>query len=215
MRIVLLGPPGAGKGTQAGFLAEHHRIPHISTGDMLRQAIREGTEAGRRAEAIVSAGRLVPDDLVRDIVAERLAHEDCRDGFILDGYPRNLAQAGELEEILTGLDAGLDLVLELSVPEDEIVQRLCGRRTCPDCKAVFHVAFNPPRIEGRCDACGGELVQRDDDRESVIRERLRVYRETTAPLVDYYRKRGLLRTVSAAGEVKEVAGQIRRTLEAA
>lgn len=215
MRIVLLGPPGAGKGTQAGFLAEHHGVPHISTGDMLRQAIREGTEAGRRAEGIVNAGRLVPDDLVRDIVEERLAREDCRDGFILDGYPRNLAQAGELEEILARLDSRLDLVLELSLPEEEIVKRLSGRRTCPACKAVFHLAFNRPATEGRCDACGAELVQRDDDRESVIRERLRVYRETTAPLVEHYRKRGLLRTVSAAGEVREVAGQIRRTLEAA
>ena len=215
LRIVLLGPPGAGKGTQAGFLRERRGIPHISTGDMLRACIQLGTEAGKAAEKLVNAGELVPNELVRQIVADRLRQDDAATGFILDGYPRNLKQAQELEEILTELEAKVDSVVELTVSEDEVVRRLSGRRTCSGCKTVFHVEFNRPRAAGVCDRCGSELIQRTDDREDIIRDRMRVYREATAPVAGYYRDRGLLLSVEASGDVRQIAGNIHAALNGA
>jgi adenylate kinase len=215
MRIVLLGPPGAGKGTQAALLVRRLRLPHVSTGEMLRAAIAAGSDVGRAAEALVKEGRLVPDPLVRRIVEARLAAEDCRAGFVLDGYPRNLHQARELDEILAGMGTRLDLAVELSLDADEIVRRLSGRRTCTGCGTVYHLELHRPARPGACDRCASPLVQREDDREEAIRERLRVYAEATAPLVEHYRGRGLLRTVSAAEPVEEVAARVRRALEAA
>ena len=182
---------------------------------MLREAIRRGTDVGSDAEKLVNAGSLVPDQLVRRMVEERLAGQDCRNGFILDGYPRSLNQARELDEILEGTGCALERVVELTLNEDEIIRRLSGRRTCNDCKTVFHVEFNRPRQKGVCDRCGKELVQRKDDGERVIRERLRVYRDTTAPLVAHYRARGLLVSISAAEAVDEVSRRIDQALEAA
>jgi adenylate kinase len=214
MRVVLLGPPGVGKGTQASRLAVRFSVPHISTGEMLRDAIRRRTPAGLAAEAEVAAGRLVPDELVGRIVGERIGTDDCRNGFFLDGYPRNLAQAGTLERLLAGAGHALDGAVELTAGEDLLVRRLSGRRTCKGCGTVFHVDLNRPAREGRCDACGEPLVQRNDDREEVIRERLRVYRDVTAPLAAYYRERGLLQTVSAEGSVDGVTEAITQLLGA-
>lgn len=212
MRVVLLGPPGVGKGTQASRLALRFRVPHISTGEMLRDAIRWRTAAGVAAELEVAAGRLVPDELVGRIVGERIAREDCRGGFFLDGYPRNLGQAAMLEQLLAGTGMVIDRAVELTAGEDLLVRRLCGRRTCRACGTVFHVELNRPRREGRCDACGEALVQRTDDQEGVIRERLRVYREATAPLAAYFRDRGLLQTVSAEDSVDGVTEVIAELL---
>jgi len=208
MRVVLLGPPGVGKGTQATRLALRFRVPHISTGEMLRDAIRRRTAAGAAAEAEVAAGRLVPDELVGQIVGERLGREDCRVGFFLDGYPRNLAQAATLERLLAGAGMQVDRAVELTAGEEMLVRRLSGRRTCKACGTVFHVDLNRPRRDGVCDACGAPLVQRADDHEAVIRERLQVYREVTAPLAAYFRDRGLLRTVAAEGSVDGVTEAI-------
>ena len=215
VRLVLLGPPGAGKGTQARVLVEQFGTPHISTGDALRNAIRQGDDLGKAAQELVNAGKLVPDELVRGIVEGRLAGENCRDGFILDGYPRSLRQARDLDDILEAAGCPLERVVELSLGEDEIVRRLSGRRMCTGCGSVFHVVFNRPHREDICDGCGAELIQRDDDREDVIRERLRVYDETSAPLVKHYRERGLLVTVSAADAVEAVTRRIRQMLEPA
>jgi len=212
MRLVLLGAPGAGKGTQAEILVQRFGVPHISTGDMLRDAIRRGTAPGKAAEAVVASGRLVPDDLVRAIVEERLDATDCQRGFVLDGYPRNVAQASELEEIFEARGIRLDRVIELKLAVTAVVERLSGRRTCMKDGIVYHVTFNPPRQDGVCDRDGSKLVQREDDREDVVRRRLEVYESTTAPLVAHYRGRGLLTTVSAEGSVEEVARRLEGAL---
>jgi adenylate kinase len=193
--LVLLGPPGAGKGTQAKVLAGKIAVPHISTGDMLREAVREGTELGLKAKAVMERGELVSDELLTGIVRERLAKADCADGFILDGYPRNLSQAGILEEILRDLGKHEVLALELEVPDEVIVTRLGSRRSCPACGAVYNLVFSPSKRQGVCDVCGKGLILRDDDKEDVIRERLRVYHEKTAPLSNRYRERGRLKAV--------------------
>ncbi len=193
--LILLGPPGAGKGTQAKELSARLGLPHISTGDMLREAVREGTELGLKAKAVMESGGLVSDELLTGIVKERLARPDCVGGVILDGYPRNLAQAAILDGILSALGKDGARALELEVADEAIVSRLGGRRSCPACGAVYNLASSPPERAGRCDRCGAALVQRDDDKEEVIRERLRVYHEKTAPLSDLYRRRGCLATV--------------------
>lgn len=204
MRIILLGPPGAGKGTQAIRIAEAFDIPHISTGDILRANVREGTELGTVARRYMDAGDLVPDDLIVRMVGERLTDPDAADGFLFDGFPRTVPQAQALEELLVERDTPLDVVLRLAIDQDEIVRRLTGRRSCTTCGAVFHVVHNPPTTPGVCDNCGGSLVQRDDDREDVVLNRLEVYRTQTEPLEHFYWERGLLRDVEGVGEVDAV-----------
>jgi adenylate kinase len=210
--LILLGPPGAGKGTQAKELSTRLSVPHISTGDMLREAVREGTPLGLKAKAVMERGELVSDELLTEIVRERLAKADCDPGFILDGYPRNLAQAGILAGILEDLGKSDLLALELEVADDVIVTRLGSRRSCPDCGAVYNLVFSPPAKEGVCDKCGAGLVLRKDDKEDVIRERLRVYHEKTAPLSDYYRQRGRLKTVPGDVPPAQVLEKLERAI---
>lgn len=214
MRLILLGPPGAGKGTQAQRLTEKLGIPQVSTGDMLRAAVAAGTALGREAKAYMDQGALVPDGVVIGIIRERLAAPDCRRGYILDGFPRTAAQAEALGKTLEDLGTPLDAVLSLTVDPDEVVRRLSGRRTCGACGAAYHVENAPPRRAGVCDRCGGALVQREDDREETIRKRLAVYRDQTAPLVDYYRGGGLLREVDGRGEIDDIFTRICRLLGA-
>ncbi|HEY8393776.1 MAG TPA: adenylate kinase [Thermaerobacter sp.] len=210
MRWIFLGPPGAGKGTQAARLAERAGVPQISTGDMLRAAVRAGTPLGLEAKRYMDAGQLVPDDVTIAIVRERLAQDDCRRGFLLDGFPRTVPQAEGLAAALEELGVGLDGVLYFDVPDEVVVERLSGRRVCPECGATYHIRFDPPRESGRCDRCGAALVQRHDDREETVRERLAVYRRQTEPLVDYYRRAGLLKRVAADRPIQEVEAEIRR-----
>jgi len=193
--LILLGPPGAGKGTQAKVLSEKLGLPHISTGDMLREAVREGTALGLKAKAVMDAGQLVSDELLTGIIKERLSKQDCASGFILDGYPRNLPQAGILDKILKDQGKYAARAIELVVPDEAIVARLRQRRSCPKCRAVYNLATNPSAKEGLCDKCGAALVQRDDDKEPVIRQRLLVYHEKTAPLSEFFRKQGRLVSV--------------------
>lgn len=213
MRLILLGPPGAGKGTQAKRLIERYGIPQISTGDILRAAVREGTELGKTAKQYMDAGKLVPDEVVIGIIEERLKEPDCAKGYILDGFPRTVAQADALTDVLARMGKSIDHVVSIEVPDEELVERLTGRRTCRSCGAMYHVKFSPPKKPGACDKCGGELFQRDDDKEETIRARLKVYQEQTAPLIAYYEKAGLLRRVSGVGTVDEIYGRILGVLE--
>lgn len=204
VRLVLLGPPGAGKGTQAERLARATGALHVATGDMFRQAVREATPLGRLAKSFMDRGELVPDDVTVGLVRERLSQEDAAGGFILDGFPRTRPQAEALDRLLSELGRPLTAVLELAVPDDEVVRRLSGRRVCEACGRNYHVEFDPPARPGVCDACGGRLVQRDDDREETVRRRLEVYRRDTLPLRDFYARRGLLRSVPASGRPEDV-----------
>jgi len=208
VRLALFGAPGVGKGTQAGILQERLDLPHISTGDMLRAAIREGTPEGQQARAIVERGELVPDALISDLIGARLAREDVQDGFILDGFPRTVGQAEYLDRTLEAGGRSLDAVINITVPESEIIERLGGRRVCPSCGASYHLRFHPSMVDGRCDACGGRLEQRADDASDVIRGRLEVYARQTAPVLDYYRRRGLLKDVNGVGRPEDVTGRI-------
>ena len=204
MRVVLVGPPGAGKGTQAQFLASHLSIPKISTGDIFRDNVSQGTALGRRAQAYMERGDLVPDEVTIAMVTDRLADDDAQAGFLLDGFPRNVPQAETLKKMLLSWDTKLDVVLELVVDDDEVVRRLSGRRTCRVCGRIWHVLFEPPAMPGLCDDCGGELFQRDDDREETIRHRLEVYQEQTSPLVSFYADEGNLLGLDATGPVDEI-----------
>ncbi|KUL54509.1 adenylate kinase [Streptomyces sp. NRRL S-1521] len=205
MRIVLVGPPGAGKGTQAAFLAKNLSIPHISTGDLFRANISQGTELGKQAKAYMDAGNLVPDEVTIGMAKDRMGQSDAVNGFLLDGFPRNVSQAESLDEALKADDVKLDAVLDLEVPEDEVVKRIAGRRVCRnESSHVFHVTYSPPKREGVCDVCGGELYQRGDDSEDTVRKRLEVYHTQTEPIIDYYRAQGLVVTISALGKVDEV-----------
>jgi adenylate kinase len=204
VRIVLVGPPGAGKGTQAQFIASHLAIPKISTGDIFRYNVSQGTPLGRQAKEYMDRGDLVPDEVTIAMVRDRLSEDDAQAGFLLDGFPRNVPQAETLKKQLMDWDTRLTVVLELVVDEDEVVRRLSGRRTCRRCERVWHVMFDPPTREGICDACGGELFQRDDDREETVRHRLDVYKKQTAPLVSYYADEGILIGIDATGPVEEV-----------
>ncbi|GID11603.1 adenylate kinase [Actinocatenispora rupis] len=201
---MLVGPPGAGKGTQAEFIAAHLSAPKISTGDILRANVADGTELGREAKGYMDAGELVPDQVVINMVRGRLAEPDAEDGFLLDGFPRTVPQAQELDKMLADLGTGLDLVLELVVEEEEVIRRLSGRRTCRGCGKIWHVEFDPPARSGACDRCGGELFQRDDDKPETIAERLRVYARDTQPLVAYYAAQGKLVGLDAVGPVEDV-----------
>jgi adenylate kinase len=203
VRIVLVGPPGAGKGTQAQFIASHLAVPNISTGDIFRANVSRGTPLGQKAREYMDRGDLVPDEVTIAMVRDRLAEDDAQEGFLLDGFPRNVAQAQTLEKILAEWDVKLDIVLELVVDEDEVVRRLSGRRTCSRCGRIWHVLFDDKR-DDICDDCGGRLFQRDDDKEEVVRHRLEVYQEQTAPLVSFYADEGILVGIDATGPVEEV-----------
>jgi adenylate kinase len=205
MRIVLVGPPGAGKGTQAQYLAKNLSIPHVSTGDLFRSNISQGTPLGRQAQEYMNSGRLVPDEVTIGMARDRLEQPDAAEGFLLDGFPRNLNQAQALDRFLAEHAVSLDGVLDLEVPEDEVVRRIAGRRVCRnDSNHVYHVSYNAPRREGVCDTCGGELYQRSDDSEETVRKRLEVYHTETEPIIDYYKAQDLVVTISALGAVEEV-----------
>ena len=212
VRVVLLGPPGAGKGTQAKWLQERFEACQVSTGDILRKAVAEQTPLGKQAAAYINRGALVPDSLIVDLVAEQLKEKDCDKGFVLDGFPRTISQAESLEEILKKMGLALDCVLSVQVPHRVIVERLAGMRTCKGCGALYHLTLDPPSKEGVCDRCSGELYQRDDDREETITARLKVYEAQTAPLVNYYRERGMLREIDGVGKVNEIRSRVLQAL---
>jgi len=204
VHVVLVGPPGAGKGTQAQLIAARLQIPHVSTGDIFRENVSEKTELGKQAKTFMDAGDLVPDEITVAMVRDRLAKPDAHAGFILDGFPRNLVQAEQLQTTLADLDENLDVVLEMKTDDEELVRRLSGRRTCQGCGRIWHVDYDPTLVDNRCDECGSSLSQRDDDQPETIRRRLQVYREQTEPLVDFYADLGLLAVIDAVGTVDEV-----------
>jgi len=213
MRIVLLGAPGSGKGTQAKLLVERYKIPQISTGDLLREAVGAGSALGRQAKAAMDAGQLVSDEIVLAIIQERILRQDARKGFILDGFPRNLQQAEALDQLLTGLGRPLNLALLVAVDVDALIQRLVGRRTCLSCGQMYNVFYAPPHIEGRCDECGGKLRHRGDDNEETIGNRLRVYETQTLPVIEHYREQGKLRTVQGVGEIATIFKAVSKVVE--
>ena len=208
MDFILLGPPGAGKGTQAKLMIDKWNTPQVSTGDILRAAVREGTELGVEAKGFMDRGELVPDRVVIGIIAERLREDDAAAGFILDGFPRTIPQAEALQKILDELGRNIDHVISIEVDDEELVTRLTGRRMCKGCGESFHVVFNPSAKEGICDRCGGELYQRDDDTEETIRQRLAVYSEQTQPLIAYYEKQGKLRRIEGTGSIEEIFSRV-------
>lgn len=212
MNIVLLGPPGSGKGTQAKMIAEKYGVVHISTGDILRENVRNGTPLGVEAKKFMEAGKLVPDSLLIDIIKDRLAKDDVKGGWMLDGYPRTMPQAEAMDKILPNLGQKIDVVLNIDVPDEELVKRVTGRRMCK-CGTTYHVQFNPPKTEGKCDACGADLYQRADDTEETVKERLQAYHAQTQPLIDYYDKRGIVVTVLGVGDIKEIFGKIAEALD--
>jgi adenylate kinase len=216
VRLVLLGPPGAGKGTQAARLKKRYGVAHLSTGDMLREAVAAGTEVGKEAEDIMARGQLVPDEVMNRLVAERIARPDCAEGFILDGFPRTIAQAEALDTLLAERDLKLDAVVEFAVDDEALVDRIAGRYACARCGALYHDSANPTTVPGKCDACGStEFVRRPDDKPETVRARLQAYHEQTAPLLPYYRDQGLLVTVDGMADIDEVSQEIVRRLEGA
>ncbi len=212
MNIILLGPPGAGKGTQAKRLIDKYGIPQISTGDMLRAALKEGTPLGLEAKKYMDQGALVPDSVVIGLVRERIQKPDCAKGYMLDGFPRNVSQAEALDAMLSELSQKIDHVVCIEVPSEELLGRLTGRRTCRACGAGFHIKFDPPKKDGVCDKCAGELYQRDDDNEATVSSRLKVYDDQTKPLIDYYSKQGKLRAVDGVGSMEEIFARITKVL---
>jgi len=213
LRLVLLGPPGAGKGTQASAIIKKYNIPHISTGDIFRANIKKGTELGKKAKAYMDKGQLVPDELVVSIVKDRLLEDDCKDGFLLDGFPRTVKQAEALDDELTKMELKLDHVINIDVESDELIKRAVGRRICKNCGATYHIEFNPPKKEEECDVCGGELYQRDDDTEKTVANRIEVYLKETKPLVDYYTKKGIIFSVDGKQAIEDVFKDIVKSLE--
>lgn len=213
MRIVLLGAPGSGKGTQAKLLVEKYKIPQISTGDMLREAVAEATPLGRQAKVAMDAGQLVSDEIVLAIIHERVMRPDARKGFILDGFPRNLQQAEALDQLLTSLGRPLNLSLLVAVDVDALIQRLVGRRTCLSCGQMYNIYYAPPHIEGRCDECGGRLRHRADDNEEIIGNRLRVFETHTLPVAEYYKEQGNLRTIQGVGEISDIFKAVTKVVE--
>ncbi|ARI75378.1 adenylate kinase [Halobacillus mangrovi] len=212
MNLILMGLPGAGKGTQAEKIVEKYNIPHISTGDMFRLAIKEGTELGKEAKSYMDKGELVPDEVTIGIVRERLSKPDCEKGFLLDGFPRTIAQAEALENLLNDMDESLDYVLHIDVPQDQLVERLTGRRICPTCGATYHVVFNPPKEEGKCDHDGSELIQREDDQPETVKKRLEVNVEQTQPLLNFYQDKGYLVSFEGDKDINEVFKDIDKKL---
>jgi adenylate kinase len=208
MRLVLLGAPGAGKGTQAKKLIDKYNIPQISTGDILRKAVADGTPLGKEAKSYMDKGELVPDSVVIGLVKERLAQDDCKGGYIFDGFPRNTAQAETLDGVLANMNSPIDVALSVDVDMDVLMKRLTGRRTCKSCQQMYNVHFTPSQKEGVCDKCGGELFQRDDDKEETIKNRLEVYEKSTAPLIDYYRKKNILKSVEGMGSVDDIFNKV-------
>ena len=213
MKIILMGPPGAGKGTQAEKLVELYQIPHISTGDMFRKAQKDGTELGRRAKSYMDQGQLVPDEVTVGIVKERLAEADCKDGFLLDGFPRTVQQADALDTILKELDMALDCVVNIEVDKTFLVDRLTGRRVCRTCGATYHIANKASKVAGVCDKCGGELYQRGDDTIETVSNRLDVYAAQTAPLIDYYKSKGIMSSIDGSKSMENVLADIRTALD--
>ena len=213
MNVILFGPPGAGKGTQANYIVDSFHVPQISTGDMLRSAVKNETPLGLVAKQIMDSGGLVPDGVVLDLVAERLALSDCRDGFVLDGFPRTIPQADALISILSRMGKSIDHVISLDVDNSEIIERLSGRRACSSCGKGYHVRFDPPKMLDVCDLCHSPLIQRNDDAEDTVRNRLAVYDQSTAPLKAYYEQAGLLRHVDGSGPIQDIQQQIRLVLE--
>ncbi|MCR6543975.1 adenylate kinase [Dehalobacterium formicoaceticum] len=212
MQMILLGPPGAGKGTQAETLVKKLGIPHISTGDMFRKAIKEGTALGTKAKGYMDQGLLVPDEVTIGIVKERIAQDDCRNGFLLDGFPRTVFQAESLDTILKDMKIQLDGVINIEVPKEKLVSRLTGRRVCKGCGATYHVIFNPPAVEGKCDKCGEMLMQRADDSEETVLNRLNVYEQQTAPLIEFYRAQGVLKNIDGDQPIDQVMIAIGKSL---
>ncbi len=209
MKLVLIGCPGAGKGTQAKMLSKKYGIAHISTGDLLREQIKKGTELGKKVSEIINAGGLVSDDIVSAMLAERIKDDDCKKGYILDGYPRNVSQAEGLDSIV----GSLDKVICYDVDDDVIVDRMSGRRSCPKCGKMYHVKYNPPKTEGVCDDCGETLIQRKDDNEETVLNRLKVYHETTAPVIDFYDNKGILLRTSGVGDINDIFNNVTKALE--
>ena len=212
MKIVLLGPTGAGKGTQAEILVKKLLVPHISTGDMFRAAISNGTELGKEAKSYMDKGQLVPDEVTVGIIRDRIAQSDCKEGFLLDGFPRTIAQAAALDDLMRDMSTSLDAVLNISVPLYRLIDRLTGRRMCRKCGTIYHLLYNAPEVENVCDACGGELYQRDDDKEETVKSRLSVYEKQTAPLIEYYEKQGILHTINGDQPINAVMVELGKAL---
>ncbi|MCR5118317.1 MAG: adenylate kinase [Lachnospiraceae bacterium] len=212
MKIIMLGAPGAGKGTQAKMIAETYKLPHVSTGDIFRANIKNGTELGKEAKAYMDKGELVPDELTVRILLDRVAQEDCANGYVLDGFPRTIPQAEVLDAELDKLGEKVDFAIDVEVPDENIVKRMSGRRACLKCGATYHIVHIPPKTEGICDACGSELVQRDDDKEETVKNRLSVYHQQTQPLIDFYNNKGVLKTVDGTKDSAEVFADIKKIL---
>jgi adenylate kinase len=213
MNLILLGPPGAGKGTQAKMMIDHYRIPQISTGDILRAALKERTPLGLKAKEYMDKGLLVPDEVVIDIIQARLKGPDCRNGYILDGFPRTVAQAQALDKVLSAMNSSIDHVISIDVEKGELVKRLTGRRTCRQCGRGYHVIFDPPLNKDLCDKCQGELYQRDDDNEDTVRNRLEVYDSQTFPLIQYYKEKDLVRSIDGQGGIQQIFDRIVQVLK--
>jgi adenylate kinase len=212
MNLILLGPPGAGKGTQAKMMIDQYRIPQISTGDILRAALKERTPLGLKAKEYMDKGLLVPDEVVIDIIRERLKEADCRNGYILDGFPRTVAQAQALDKVLADMHTAIDHVISIEVDKGELIKRLTGRRTCRQCGRGYHIIFDPPLNKDLCDKCQGELYQRDDDNEDTVRNRLDVYDSQTFPLIQYYKEKNLLRSIDGQGSIQQIFDRIAKVL---
>ena len=212
MKIIMLGAPGAGKGTQAKLIADQYQIPHISTGDIFRANIKNGTELGKKAKTYMDQGLLVPDELVVDLVVDRVAQDDCVNGYVLDGFPRTIPQAKALDEALIKKGTGIDYALNVDVPDENIIRRMSGRRACVNCGATYHIVHIPTKVEGICDRCGSELILRDDDKPETVQKRLDVYHEQTQPLIDYYSKAGILISVDGTKDMSEVFADIQKIL---
>ena len=212
MKIIMLGAPGAGKGSQASRIAREYQLPHISTGDIFRANLKEETELGKRAKSFMDKGELVPDDITIAMLLDRIHKEDCKNGYILDGFPRTIPQAEALKEALAKKDEKIDLALDVEASDELIIKRMAGRRTCPACGAIYHIVTLPPKTEGICDRCGADLIQRKDDNEETVKNRLKIYHEVTEPLISYYKKEGILEEIDGAEELDKVFEKVKRII---